>query len=276
MIVEAKRFVRKMRGGAQAFLMECNDGHYYVVKTRNNPQHHRILVNEWIASALLTHVGIATPAAAIVNIDPKCLAENPELRIELGSRSIAVEPGPHFGSRYPGEPGKVRVYDFIPDLLLDRDRVANFKEFFGVLAFDKWIGNVDTRQAVFVRPSGRKNGSISAKFEALMIDHGYAFDGPHWGFCDSPLQGLYFRTGVYEAAMSLVDFEPWLERIMEFPAQVLADALERVPAEWLTPEDKPALERLLERLLLRRRRVPDLIVELKLGRCDPFPRWLAA
>jgi hypothetical protein len=66
------------------------------------------------------------------------LESNPDVHIQLGSRRVAVESGWHFGSRYPGDPGKVIVYDFIPDLLLDK--VANRDEFLGVLAFDKWIG----------------------------------------------------------------------------------------------------------------------------------------
>ena len=36
--VNAKRFVRKMRGSAQAHLLECDDGSFYVVKFSNNPQ----------------------------------------------------------------------------------------------------------------------------------------------------------------------------------------------------------------------------------------------
>ena len=32
-----------------------------------------------------------------------------------------------------------------------------------------------------------------------MMDHGFVFDGPHWTFTDSPLQGLYFRPIVYHA-----------------------------------------------------------------------------
>ena len=38
-----------MRGGAQSHLIEADDGRFYIVKFQNNPQHRRILVNEWIA-----------------------------------------------------------------------------------------------------------------------------------------------------------------------------------------------------------------------------------
>jgi hypothetical protein len=32
---EAVQHIRRMRGGAQAHLMRCSDGHFYVVKFRN-------------------------------------------------------------------------------------------------------------------------------------------------------------------------------------------------------------------------------------------------
>jgi hypothetical protein len=53
MPLTAVRHVRKMRGGAQAHLLEADDGHWYVVKFRNNPQHRRILVNERLSATLL-------------------------------------------------------------------------------------------------------------------------------------------------------------------------------------------------------------------------------
>ena len=53
MPVDALRLIRKMRGGAQAHLIEADDGNFYVVKFRNNPQHRRILVNEWLGGSFL-------------------------------------------------------------------------------------------------------------------------------------------------------------------------------------------------------------------------------
>src|ERR1700687_357208 len=134
MRITATRLVRKMRGGAQAHLMECDDGNFYVVKFRNNPQHRRILINELIASVFLKYLQIATPETAIVNLPAELLASNPDIHIQLGSRCLAVEPGWHFGSRYPGNPAMVMVYDFVPDPLLDK--IANLDQFLGVLAFD--------------------------------------------------------------------------------------------------------------------------------------------
>lgn len=276
MPVQATRLIRKMRGGAQAHLMECDDGHCYVVKFINNPQHRRILVNEWIASVFLNYLQISTPPVAIVELSAEFLAANPEIHIQLGSTRLPIEPGWHFGSRYPGDPAKITVYDFIPDLLLEK--VVNLSEFLGVLVFDKWIGNADARQCVFFRarlqqwtPSAGPR-PLKLGFVAHMLDHGYAFNGPHWTFADSPLQGLYFRPVVYGAVRSLDDFQPWLDRIVHFPEEVVDEAQKQIPPEWLA-DDYSALDSLLTKLISRRRRVPDLISDSRHGRSNPFPSW---
>ncbi len=276
MPINATRLIRKMRGGAQAHLLQCDDGHNYVVKFRGNPQHRRILVNEWIASAFLQYLEISTPPVEIVNLSADFLAQNPEVHIQLGSRHMPAEPGWHFGSRYPGDPSKIMVYDFIPDLLLEK--VVNLNEFLGVLAFDKWIGNADARQSIFFRARLQQWSTAKADraprmgFVASMMDHGYIFDGPHWTFSDSPLQGLYFRPAVYRAAKSLDDFQPWLDRVMHLPEEVVDRAQKQIPLEWLDG-DESALDALLNRLMTRRKRVPDLIEDSRRGRINPFPDW---
>jgi hypothetical protein len=276
MPIHATRLIRKMRGGAQAHLFECDDSHFYVVKFLNNPQHRRILPNEWIASVFLNYLQISTPATAIVQLSAEFLAENPDVHIQLGSRHLAVEPGWHFGSRYPGDPAKLMVYDFIPDLLLEK--VVNLNEFLGVLVFDKWIGNADARQSIFFRarlqqwPPSAGERPLRLGFVAHMLDHGYVFDGPHWTFSDSPLQGLYFRPTVYRKVRSFDDFQPWLDRIVHFPEEVVDEARKQIPPEWLAG-DESALEALLMKLMARRRRVPDLIRDSLHGRINPFPEW---
>src|SRR4030088_2425428 len=131
MPINARRLVRKMRGGAQAHLLECDDGNFYVVKFRNNPQHRRILINEWISSVILKYLDITTPAIAIVNLGADFLGANPEIHLQLGTRHVPIDAGWHFGSRYPGDPNRISVYDFIPDVLLEK--VVNINEFLGIL-----------------------------------------------------------------------------------------------------------------------------------------------
>jgi len=265
-----------MRGGAQAHLLEAEDGRFYVVKFLNNPQHRRILVNEWIASIFLKYLRITAPETAIIQVSREFLDANPEVYLQLGSHRLPVEPGWHFGSLYPGDPNRVAVYDFLPDALLGK--VANLAEFLGMLVFDKWASNADSRQSVFLRARLREWAPGSAShplrvgFAALMIDHGYLFDGPHWQFIDSPVQGLYFRPLVYESVRSLDDFQPWLDQVRHFPEEVMDEALRQIPRCWLQG-DEDALQCLLERLLERRKRVPQLVEQCRKGRVNPFPNW---
>ena len=112
MPVTARRLIRKMRGGAQAHLMEASDGHSYVVKFHNNPQHRRILVNEWIASTFLHYLGISAPEVAMIQVTESFLAGDPETYIQLGRERRAVTPGWHFGSRFPGRSGAHRGLRF--------------------------------------------------------------------------------------------------------------------------------------------------------------------
>ena len=197
MPLDARRMLRKMRGGSQAHLLEAVDGHHYVVKFQNNPQHRRILINEWISAAFLSYLGLSCPAVAMIRITEEFLADNPDVYMQLGSRRFPPTPGWHFGSRFPGDPSRMAVYDFLPDALLAK--VENLPEFLGVLAFDKWIGNADARQAIFYRarlrddgpnPGRAQEGSLRLGFVGQMVDNGYVFEGPNWRLTESPVQGL--------------------------------------------------------------------------------------
>jgi hypothetical protein len=272
MPLKAVRHARRMRGGAQAQLLEADDGHWYVVKFRNNPQHHRVLVNELLASSFLEYLQIAAPKTALIHVTPEFLSANPEICLTLGGKRVEVEPGWHFGSRYPGNPERTAIYDFLPDALLPK--VANLEDFRAIFAFDKWVGNADARQCVFFRAMvKRTEADRSAAFVARMIDHGFAFNGPNWDFPDSPLQSLYTRRAVYESVRSLDDFQPWLDRLIYFPEEVIDQAWKRVPAGWVDGEED-ALYQLLERLHERRKRLPDLIEACRAARANPFPNWV--
>jgi hypothetical protein len=278
MPVNAHRFIRKMRGGAQAHLLEADDGDYYIVKFQNNPQHRRILVNEFVASQILTHLQISSPGHQIIRLSAEFLAANPEVHLQTGTRRLDIEPGWHFGSRHPGNPNTMAVYDFIPDALLVQ--VANAEQFRAILVFDRWVANADGRQTIFFRAQlndwlaqpgipPRKLG-----FVALMIDHGFAFNGPHWDLPDSAVTGLYPRRIVYDGVRSLADFEPWLDRIVNFPAEVFDKALRQIPPEWIQ-DDEAALDRLFELLLRRRKRIRELLTDCRKAPGNPFPRWVS-
>ncbi len=281
MPVNARRFIRKMRGGAQAHLLEADDGNCYVVKFQNNPQHRRILVNEFVAAEILAHLQIASPAHQIVRLSEEFLARNPEVHVQTGTRRLPIQSGWHFGSRHPGNPETTAVYDFVPDALLGQ--VANAEQFRAILAFDRWVANADGRQSIFFRAQLQdwlaRPGIPPRKlgFVALMIDHGFAFNGPNWEFPDSAVTGLYPRRVVYAGVRNLDDFQPWIHRIENFPERLFDRILRQIPPAWLhsdATDETGKLERLFESLMRRRGRIAALIEDCRKAPGNPFPKWV--
>ena len=276
MPVKATRLVRKMRGGAQAQLLEAADGGYYVVKYSNNPQHRRILVNEWIAGVFLEYLEIARPKTAFIELTPGFIADNPACAIDRGGHKGPPAAGWHFGSLFPGDPNRQAVYDVLPDVLLDS--VANHAHFRGALVFDKWTANSDARQSIFFRARIQEWTPVAGVhplktgFITHMIDHGYICNGPHWEFADSEVAGLYHRRQVYSKVRSLDDFQPWLDRVREFPAEIFDKALREIPPAWIDG-DSDLLEGMMERLFARRRRIDTFIEGLRRSNSGPFPDW---
>jgi hypothetical protein len=265
----AVEHVRRMRGGAQPQLLRCQEAPgkygYYVVKFLENPQHPRVLANEWLASLLASRLGLPVPQTAVVDVPAELVERSDDLAIQLARSRTKLQPGRQFGSRYPGDPMEVAVYDFLPDELLVE--VENLSDFLGMLVFDKWTCNTNGRQVIFYRSAG------GSRFHALMIDQGFCFNAGEWDFPDAPLRGLYARARVYESVTGIRSFEPWLERLeSQISERVLDEVASEIPPEWYN-FDQDALFQLLKRLWRRRRRVRDLIVTSKDTYRRPFPNW---
>lgn len=255
-------------------MLACSDNQYYVTKFTNNPQHRRVLVNEWVSTLLLRYLGVLTPASQVVELTAEFLAREPEVCLQLGSGKHPVPPGWHYGSQYPGNPSSEAVFDFLPDAMLEQ--VANLEHFAGALVFDKWTANSDSRQAIYFRRrikawlSDAETAPQQKGFIVQMIDHGYAFDGPHWEFLDAPMAGLYFRPLVYRRLDSPSRLEPWLTRAAECPASIFDEILRSTPHCWIDGEETE-FERLLSTLFSRRGRIADLIAASARAKPDVFP-----
>src|SRR5712692_263134 len=89
-----------MRGGAQGHLMRCSDGQFYVVKFLNNPQHQRVLANEFLATRLAQGVDLPVPVVAVIEVNDWLVEHTPELNIQLAHETISCQAGLQFGSRY--------------------------------------------------------------------------------------------------------------------------------------------------------------------------------
>lgn len=286
-MLRAIEHIRRMRGGAQVHLMRCSDGNYYVVKFQNNPQHLRILVNELLGTRLASRLGLPTTPVAVVEVSRELIELTQELCIELARSRTPCAAGLQFGSRYPGDPRRLVLHDFLPDEKLRE--VANLHDFAGMLVFDKWTCNTNGRQTLFFEEKSpasaatpgcvpgepsRTAGSHSLPYRTLMIDQGFCFNAEEWNFPDAPLRGLYARNRVYEGVTGMASFGPWLERLeLRLTERVLAELAGEIPPEWYA-DDYDAVLRLLEQLQRRRTRVPELLLSAKFSNRQPFPYWV--
>ena len=264
MAVLAVQQIRRMRGGAQGQLMLGADGHVYVVKFKNNPQHTRVLANELMASRLAVAAGLTVPGSELVEVSPWLVENTPELEIDLGRTRVRCEPGLQFGSRFAGGTMPGQVVDFLPaEQLLE---LKNLGEFSGMLALDKWTGNANGRQAVFARKQRER------RYKAVFIDFGYCFHAGEWRFEDAPLRGVYYRNDVYLGITGWESFEPWLTRLETMPAEKVWEVANVVPPEWYGG-DQGEMEALVEKLLKRQSRIRELVEAFGKSDRKPFPKW---
>ena len=265
MSVTALQHIRRMRGGAQAHLMRCSDRFFYVVKFQNNPQGVRILANEIFASRIAAFVGLPVPSTEIIEVDDWLIDHTPELRMQLAHGSTKCLSGAHFGSRYAVDPLGGQVFDYMPVEFL-HSRVRNLEAFFGMLALDKWTGNMDARQVAYWRRARERH------YTAAFIDHGHCFNAERWTFPDDPLRGVYAQNEVYATVRNWESFTPWLVRIETFPPKTLRAIADEIPCEWYE-RDRRSLDQLIEELIARRSLVRDLIERLRFSSRRPFPCW---
>jgi len=263
--VLAVQHIRRMRGGAQGQLMLGADGQIYVVKFQNNPQHMRVLANEFLASKLAAAAGLTAPVVELVEVSSWLVENTPELEMDLGKTKERCRAGLQFGSRFVGGLMPGQVMDYLPEEQMAE--VRNLGEFAGILALDKWTGNANGRQAVFTRKQRER------RYRAVFIDYGYCFHAGEWRFEDNPLRGVYYRNDVYREIAGWEAFEPWLTRLETMPAETVWAAASEVPPEWYGG-DMSEMEALVEKLLARRDRIRELIEGF--GRSDrgPFPKWV--
>jgi hypothetical protein len=262
--VLAVQQIRRMRGGAQGHMMLGADGNIYVVKFQNNPQHTRVLANEWLGTRLAAAIGLTVPQTELIEVSSWLIENTAELEMDFGQRRERCKAGLQFGSRFAGGLMPGQVVDYLAEEQLND--VRNLDEFAGILAIDKWTGNANGRQAVFVRKQRER------RYRAVFIDYGYCFHAGEWRFEDAPLRGVYYRNDVYREIRGWDAFEPWLSRIETIPEETVWAAANDVPAEWYGG-DLGDMESLVENLLARRGRVRELIEGFRRSDRVPFPKW---
>jgi len=266
--LSAVQQIRRMRGGSQSQLMRASDGHFYITKFQGNPQHTRVLANEFLASRLGSYLGLPMPEVALIEVSEWLISNTPELRFDMAGLATPYSSGLQLGSRYVADPERDMVFDYLPESLMER--IRNLQDFGRVLVLDKWAGNADGRQVVFTKPA------TARKYTATFIDQGYCFNCSEWNFPDSPLRGAYARNSVYQDVTGWESFEPALSRAEQMDSTELWALTEGMPEDWWSRYGSAGdLARLIATLHQRRSSIRDLITAFHNSTRSPFPNWKA-
>ena len=244
--------------------MRASDGRFYVIKFQNNPLHPRVLANELLATRLGLWLGLPMPQVEVIEVSGWLIAHTPALRIEIAESRIPCSSGLQLASRYAADPERDQIFDYLPKTAFKK--IVNRQDLVRVLAFDKWVGNCDSRQAIFTKRARQR------QFEVTFIDQGYCFNAGQWTFPDLPLMGTYEHDHVYHTVTGWHSFEPILSRIEEIEYTDLWKFAAEVPQEWYQ-FDSDGLCRLVETLYNRRATIRDVIAKFQFSTVNPFPKW---
>ncbi len=279
--ISAVQQIRRMRGGSQAHLMRADDGAFWIVKFFNNPQHFRILANEFLASRIGAYLGLPIPEVAVIDVSKWLIDHTPEMCIDVAGYRVPCSSGLQLPSRFIANPETDMVFDYLPESLMKKNRHIA-EEITRVLVLDKWAGNADGRQAVFSKPAYTNFYSVTC------IDQGYCFNAGEWSFPDLALTGVFFRNYVYEHVTGWDAFEPALSRAEQIDSQHIWKLAQGMPEEWWNRDRVPEgmsrgrwhkkfssdLCRLIDTLMQCRSKIRDLITAFRESSRNPFPQWV--
>jgi hypothetical protein len=263
--LHAVEHIRRMRGGSQSHLMRCSDGNYYVVKFQNNPQHRRVLVNEFLGTRLAALLGLPTTPIAIIDVLDDLIRFTPDLCVEMTYSRVPCLPGLQFGSLYIGDPHHLSLTDCSSEKNILG--ASNLTDFVGMLVFDLWTSNSDARQVIVRRPN------VGVPHRIWMIDQGFCFNAGEWTFPDTPRRYMYLHKAVYEHVQGIESFEPWLDWLEStIGMRVLSKVAQDIPPEWYE-HDSSALKSLLKELNSRITVVRHLLCRMREIIPAAFPNW---
>ena len=252
---------QRMRGGSQSFLVRASDGWAYVAKFSGNPQGNRTLINECVASYLLSALNIATPDLKILNLTDSCMGRD-ELYFSTNRREPIVN-GLHLGSKCPVDPDAVAIFDFLPRNMYSR--VENIRDAGTVFAFDCWVAHTDTRQFVFARNKSHERESASKcggkiSLTAWAIDNGMCFGGD-WNLTELVLPASHRAVEIYSHCNLEESALAGAKLIQDFPATVIQSSHQQIPRDWFSHGDEEALAAMLRTLQDRRQTLVATVEE---------------
>lgn len=246
-LLTAVRYVAPFReGGSVPALVEADDGRLYVVKLRGAAQGVRALVAEVIVGTLAETCGLPVPPLATVAIDGALARTEPHqeiaqvLRASVGTNAALGHLPAALGFDPAARP------DVPPDLASR------------LVLFDSFVENVDR--------TPRNPNLLWSGGTLWLIDHGAALYWHHdWDGGAPPPEAPLRGFPLVKQHVLL----PWARElpgaadalIAALDDDAIADAIARVPDDWLGTDAEARRRGYLDRLSRRRAAIPKLLEE---------------
>lgn len=233
----AVAYVRPMGdGGAEAHLLQFDDGRRYVVKFLNNREGLLTPANQLLVSRLAEFLEVSCPREGVVQVPRQLIEAEPRLRRSDGQR---FESGYCFGSEYHlgiDDPGAATLA-----------LASNIEDLAGIVLLDTLCAN-EHRE--------RDQGNLllateSGQHRVMAIDHGHCF-GHRWDAAIA-LTAQRVRVVCRPAFVALIQpqhFDPFLDRLRRLDQQALDRIYGDLGSLWGLTSDRLAA---LKRYLLARR-----------------------
>jgi hypothetical protein len=239
--LSANKYIRKMKGGSQSILVQCDDNRFYVVKMAGNPQGSNILANEFLGSVIAHAVGLPVAECRVIRLSDHFIDSDPEMWFELSSGRKRPEAGLHFGSLLVGHPsGCGRPSEYISRSKINT--ITNRDAFLGMYVLDVWANQQDNRQAVLLRQP------LDGTQEVFFIDHGHMFGGSEWNFEERPGVAFHLESSIYKDLWNDDVVFSWISHFRTVVPEVLSCVTSIVPSPWYNGDLRSLLSELIHRL----------------------------
>jgi hypothetical protein len=257
--IEVEHWVAALRGGSRASRIQATDGNHYILKLHGNPQGNSSLIAEYLGTQIFAALQLPVPQLAWAKISDSALYS------QFNSNHLHNPDQTHLAIAYPVNPDRQTVHDLLPDpawLTL-----ANKECFWGALVADKWLANLDCRQAIFVRRRALQAASVqnlepgdhSPGLHAILIDQGLCFNGRSLDFKIAPAHGLYSSRIAYRGLSSVAQLEPWIQLAQSLSQSFLQALVKALPEDWLDLDFAATIPQLCDALLQRAIQLPRLL-----------------
>jgi len=221
--VTVTRFIRKMRGIAQAILAEASDGNLYVVKFGNSSHGPNLLFRESVGTELYRISSLPVPPWRAVILGKSFVDKNPGCWLNTNEQLARPQCALCFGSQYLGEKS-FEILEILPSSF--HKWVQNRADFWRAWLIDALAGHTDCRQAIFrMRDRG--------KIDAIFIDQGAMFGGAEADPCTFVAASRYLDRRIYEGISDL-SLSALKHQVSQLDFDRLWQTINHLPSEWRT------------------------------------------